>query len=90
MAHTASTITHSLLDATHSYEQLEHSSEELAKVYDLMQAKPSIDPDVGLVPEGRARGHILFEDVEFEYPGRGAPKCSKAPRSRFSLAKFSA
>ena len=77
MAHTASTITHSLLDATHSYEQLEHSSEELAKVYDLMQAKPSIDPDVGLVPEGRARGHILFEDVEFEYPGRGGAKVLK-------------
>ena len=31
---------------------------------------PSIDPDVGFVPDGRASGAIAFEDVTFEYPGR--------------------
>lgn len=47
------------------------------QVYDLMQSKPSIDPDVGLVPEGRARGHITFETVEFAYPGRQAARVLK-------------
>ena len=42
----------------------------LAKAHDLMAIPPSIDPDVGLVPEGRASGAIAFEDVKFEYPGR--------------------
>ena len=45
-------------------------AEPLAKAYDLCTLPPSIDPDVGFVPAGRARGHVVFEGVEFKYPER--------------------
>ncbi|CAB9526173.1 Cyclolysin secretion/processing ATP-binding protein CyaB [Seminavis robusta] len=43
----------------------------VAKVYDMCTLKSKIDPDCGLVPPNRAKGHIKFEEVQFSYP-RGA------------------
>ncbi|CAB9519434.1 expressed unknown protein [Seminavis robusta] len=44
---------------------------QLHKVYDMCTLKSKIDPDSGLVPPNRAKGHIKFEEVQFSYP-RGA------------------
>merc|ERR1711981_1312082 len=40
----------------------------LAKAYDLISIAPTINPDVGLYPTHRAKGHVVFDDVWFSYP----------------------
>lgn len=35
----------------------------LAKAYDIISLPRTIDPDTGLWPKGRAKGHIEFKDV---------------------------
>lgn len=42
----------------------------LAKAYDLITLPKAIDPDEGIWPKERAKGHIVFQDVRFKYPRR--------------------
>lgn len=50
---------------------LTFSSKSLAGAYDLCVLPKNIDPDKGLIPKGRAKGAIKFEDVRFSYPHKG-------------------
>jgi ABC-type dipeptide/oligopeptide/nickel transport system ATPase component len=56
--------------AISTYQDAVTKAVPLAKAWDLCTLPPSINPDVGIVPQGRARGHIIFEGVEFKYPDR--------------------
>ncbi|CAK0894265.1 unnamed protein product [Prorocentrum cordatum] len=42
----------------------------LARAWDFVALPPKIVLDRGFVPEGRAKGHFVFEGVHFHYPGR--------------------
>jgi len=42
----------------------------LAKAYDIITIPPKIDPDAGIVPSGKAAGHLVFKGVKFHYPER--------------------
>jgi len=46
------------------------AAKPLAEAYDIISLPKSIDPDVGLWPEGKAKGVIEFRDVRFKYPRR--------------------
>ena len=66
----ARSVSHDTQSAISTYQDAVRKAEPLAKAWDLCTLPPSIDPDVGIVPPGRARGHIVFEGVEFKYPER--------------------
>mmetsp|Transcript_9583 Transcript_9583/g.17253 ORF Transcript_9583/g.17253 Transcript_9583/m.17253 type:complete len:237 (+) Transcript_9583:1656-2366(+) len=46
------------------------AAKPLAEAYDIVSLPKSIDPDIGLWPEGKAKGVIEFRDVRFKYPRR--------------------
>ena len=53
-----------------SWRSAQAKAQPLAKAWDLCTLPAKIDPDKGLTPPGRAKGHIRFEGVEFKYPER--------------------
>merc|ERR1719247_1527707 len=60
-------------EVEHTFNELGNMRDKcngLAKAYDLISIAPTINPDVGEWPSGRALGHVKFEDVYFEYPSR--------------------
>lgn len=40
------------------------------RIFDLLERKPVIDPEVGELLDPTRRGPIRFEDVMFQYPSR--------------------
>lgn len=40
------------------------------RIFDLLERKPAIDPEVGVPIDPARRGPIRFENVTFEYPSR--------------------
>jgi len=74
MMHHAHEVNREIQGSYNDWITAQQKCSELAKAYDLITLKPGIDPDVGLVPEGRARGHIVFDSVAFEYPNRKGGK----------------
>lgn len=40
------------------------------RIFDLLERKPIIDPDVGVPIDPARRGSIRFEDIWFQYPSR--------------------
>ena len=70
LMHSAGGISADTNRAINQYAEAQSKAEALAKAWDLCTIPPVIDPDVGLVPTGRARGHIQFENVHFKYPDR--------------------
>lgn len=45
------------------FEDVIEKAKPLAKAYDVITLPRTIDPDQGLWPKGRAKGHIEFRDV---------------------------
>jgi len=43
---------------------------DMASAYDFITIPSSINPDEGIFPSSRAQGHVVFEDVYFQYPTR--------------------
>lgn len=50
-----------------TWSNIERQSEPLSKAFDLIHTPPSINPDGGITPPGRAKGHIEFKGVVFKY-----------------------
>ena len=40
------------------------------RIFDLLERKPLIDPEVGVPIDSARRGPIRFENVMFQYPSR--------------------
>ncbi|ORX57903.1 P-loop containing nucleoside triphosphate hydrolase protein [Piromyces finnis] len=40
------------------------------KLFEIIERKPSINPDAGMIPEEPLKGYIQFENVIFSYPAR--------------------
>ena len=40
------------------------------RIFDLLERKPAIDPDAGVLVDSARRGPIRFENVMFQYPSR--------------------
>jgi ABC-type multidrug transport system fused ATPase/permease subunit len=50
--------------------ELSTTMDPLASAADIIDIRPKIDLQVGIEPEGRAKGEFVFENVKFKYPGK--------------------
>ena len=85
LMHSARGISSDTQKAIGTWNDAVSKAEPLAKAWDLCTLPPSIDPDVGVVPSGRAAGHVIFEAVEFKC-ARAAALYSWSPSAALCVA----
>jgi len=70
MMKSADQVSSTTMDLWSTLSSAVEKARPLAEVYDLCILPKTIDPDKGLRPSARAKGHIQFCDVRFSYPRR--------------------